>query len=418
MGLIEAIILGVIQGLTEFLPVSSSAHLLILPWIMGWVEPPFVFDMALNIGTLVALFVYFKTDIVDLTKGFLRLLVTRNIKNDTHARISLYVLLGTLPAAIIGFLFERKIETYFHSPYVISFTLIFWGIMLWFVDKNGKKTKKLEDLTFLDAFFVGFAQVLALIPGTSRSGVTMTSALFVSFNKETAARFSFLLSIPITTGATLYKMKDLLNINIDSNVIINFSSGVIASGIVGYLCIAYLIKFLKHNSFAGFAVYRIMLGIFLAFTIPNLLQGKIELDSVNTCFINSNQEKVTRTKNEKYIMVVKGDKVILEPKFLNITSSKLEDLQLTLTIESKLAKQINITPKVEFEINANDFFPENSCNCSKISEISSMGKNYPFIVEISDTAKAGDKIPVNFAITNINGKRLEYNQILKVVNVN
>lgn len=417
MSLIEAIILGILQGLTEFLPVSSSAHLLILPWIMGWVEPPFVFDMALNIGTLAALFIYFRNDISELTKGFLRLLVTRNIKTDTQARLSLYVLLGTIPAAVIGFLFEKKIEAYFHSPYVIAFTLIFWGIMLWFVDKKSKRVKDLEDLTFFDAFFVGFAQVLALIPGTSRSGVTMTSALFANFKKETAARFSFLLSIPITTGATLYKMKDLLNINIDSNVIINFSAGVIASGIVGYLCIAYLIKFLKTNSFAVFAIYRVMLGVFLAFTIPNLLQGKIDLDGMNTCFINSNQEKVTREKTEKYIMVAKGDKVILEPKFTNLTSSKLEDLQLSLTVESTLAKQINISPKVEFEIDALDFFPKAACNCSKVSEISSMGKNYPFIVEISDKAKVGTKIRLTFGITNINGKRLEFEQVLKVVDV-
>lgn len=417
MSLIEAIILGILQGLTEFLPVSSSAHLLILPWVMGWVEPPFVFDMALNIGTLAALFIYFRTDIAELIKGFLRLLMTRNIKTDTHARLSLYVLLGTIPAAVIGFLFEKKIETYFHSPYVIAFTLIFWGIMLWIIDKKSKRIKDLEDLTFFDAFFVGFAQVLALIPGTSRSGVTITSALFANFKKETAARFSFLLSIPITTGATLYKMKDLLNINIDSSVVINFSAGVIASGIVGYLCIAYLIKFLKTNSFAVFAIYRVVLGLFLALTIPNLLQGKIDLEGINTCFINENQEKVIREKTEKYIMVAKGDKIILEPKFTNLTSSKLEGLQLSLTIESKLAKQINISPKVEFEIPALDFFPKENCNCNKVSEISSMGKNYPFIVEVSDKAKAGSKIPLTFGITNINGKRLEFEQVLKVVDI-
>ncbi|MEK7433531.1 MAG: undecaprenyl-diphosphatase UppP [Cyanobacteriota bacterium] len=414
MGIIESIILGIIQGLTEFLPVSSSAHLLMFPWIMGWSQPPFVFDTSLNIGTLIALFIYFRKDISDLIKGFIRLCLIRDIKNDFEARLSLLVLLGTIPAGIIGLVFEKDIETYFYSPYVIVFTLIFWGILLWYADKKGKKNKSIMNLTFVDAFIIGIAQSFALIPGTSRSGVTMTTALFSQFNRESAAKFSFLLSIPITTAATLYKLKDLFRMNITSDLIINFSVGVISSGVIGYLCIAYLLKFLKHNSFAVFGIYRILAGLFLLLLLPTLLQGKIEMKELNTCFINYNQEKVSREKDDHYILVNKGDKVILEPQFENISSSKIDSLELSINIESSYAKQINITQKSELELQPYKIYPEKTMKCNSISEIESMGKSFPFIIEISDKVKSGVKIPITFTMTNLSGKRVDFTQNLKV----
>ncbi|MFN8673871.1 MAG: undecaprenyl-diphosphatase UppP [Candidatus Sericytochromatia bacterium] len=414
MGLLESIILGIIQGLTEFLPVSSSAHLLVFPWLMGWQEPPFVFDTSLHIGTLVALFIYFRTDIKLLIRGFFKLFSKRDIKNDPESKLTLFVLLGSLPAGIIGLLFEKKIEAYLHSPYIIVFTLIIWGILLWYVDKTGKKEINLDKITISSVLFIGFAQALALIPGTSRSGVTMTAALFSKYNRETAAKFSFLLSIPITTGAALYKLKDLFEITLTTDIIINFLAGILSSGIIGYLCIAYLLKFLKNNSFSIFAVYRIIAGLILLVTLPSLLQGKIELKETVSCFISSNQEVVMREKNEKYIFVNKGDKVILEPNFENITSYDLKDLELAISIDSPYAKQININTKSEISIPSLKIYPEKNTKCKSITEIESMGKNFPFIIEIDNKVKSGTKITVNFILTNLSGKKISFPQTLKV----
>lgn len=270
MNLIEAIILGIVQGLTEFLPISSSAHLLIIPWIMGWQEPPFVFDTSLHIGTLVALLVYFRKDVLELLKSFFRILKTKNVKDDKEGKLALLLLVGTIPAGLIGFLFEKMIEEKLHSPYIIVTTLIVLGIFLWIVDVKSKKNRDLEDITLKDALFIGCAQALALIPGTSRSGITMTAALLANFNRETAARFSFLLSIPITAAAALFKLKDLFKIEMTSDLMDDFIAGILVSGLVGFLCIKYLLKYLRTNSFAVFAIYRIIVGIILLYMAPGL----------------------------------------------------------------------------------------------------------------------------------------------------
>lgn len=271
MTLIESIVLGIVQGLTEFLPISSSAHLLMVPWLMGWEQPPFVFDTSLHIGTLIALLIYFREDIFKLTVSFFRVLKTRKI-SDLEEKLSIYILIGSIPAGLVGVLFEKVIEQKFHSPYIIASTLIFLGILLWIIDIFGKKNRNLNDLTFKDALFIGCAQALALIPGTSRSGITMTTALLSSFDRETAARFSFLLSIPITAAAALYKLKDLKEIYSIPHIMDNFIAGVLISGLVGFLCIKYLLKFLRTNSFAVFAIYRIIIGIFLFFVAEGFMK--------------------------------------------------------------------------------------------------------------------------------------------------
>lgn len=406
MTLIESIILGIVQGLTEFLPVSSSAHLLMFPWLMGWSEPPFVFDTSLHIGTLVALFIYFKTDIINLIRGFFKVVRTKDLNADLNGKLSIYVLLGSLPAGLIGVLFEKKIEKYLHSPYVMVVTLIVWGILLWLIDRISKKKKTLKEITVFDAIFIGLSQTLALIPGTSRSGVTMTAALFTNFNRETAARFSFLLSIPITTAAALYKLKDLFKMEITQNVIINFSCGVIVSGIVGYLCIAYLLKFLKTNSFAIFAIYRIIAGIILAITLPNLLQTKLELDRVNICNVNQNND--IKTDND-YIYLKKGDKVKIQPVINNISDTDLKDLEMSISTENSLANIItpnieNISISAKSKLNGNDFICDNIKEDSKMLEL-----------EISSEAKSGSKIPVNITVKNkLTGKRADFLQKIRV----
>ncbi len=276
MSLFEAIILGIVQGLTEFLPISSSAHLLMVPWIAGWTEPPFVFDTSLHIGTLIALLIYFRTDIINLLVSFIRLLKEKNIKENPDGRLAVLIIIGSIPAGLIGFLFENIIEKKLHSPYIIVTTLIVLGIFLWLIDRLSKKTRTLEGITVKDAIVIGIAQAMALIPGTSRSGITMTAALLMNFNRETAARFSFLLSIPITAAAALFKLKDLLKMNMTSEVITNFSVGILVSGIVGFLCIKYLLKFLRTNSFAVFAIYRIIVGLFLLFMAPGIKIENLE----------------------------------------------------------------------------------------------------------------------------------------------
>ncbi|MFN8577178.1 MAG: undecaprenyl-diphosphate phosphatase [Candidatus Sericytochromatia bacterium] len=406
MGLLEAIVLGIVQGLTEFLPVSSSGHLLMVPWIMGWSEPPFVFDTSLHIGTLVALFIYFKNDIYNLLKGFFKVLKTRDLNSDLDGKLSIYVLIGTIPAGLMGLLFEKKIESTLHSPYILVFTLIIWGILLWLVDRTAKKNKTLNDISLKNALFIGVSQALALIPGTSRSGVTMTAALFSNFNRETAARFSFLLSIPITTAAALYKLKDLFKMEITQNVIINFSCGVLVSGIVGYLCIAYLLKFLRTNSFAVFAIYRIFAGIVLAITLPSLLQTKLELSKVNACNINQSIE--LKTDNE-YIYVKKGDKISLQPVIENISDMDLKDLEISVSTENSLAniskaKIDNVSINSKSKLNDNDFI------CDKLKE-----NNEILELDISNEAKIGSKIPVNITVKNkVTGKRADFLQKLRV----
>ncbi len=406
MGLLEAVILGMIQGLTEFLPVSSSAHLLMVPWIMGWAEPPFVFDTSLHIGTLIALFIYFRQDIANLVKGFLNIVKSRDINSDDNGRLSLYVLAGTIPAGVIGLLFEKKIETTLHSPYIIVFTLIIWGILLWFVDIKAKKKRNLKSLGIKDALFIGISQALALIPGTSRSGVTMTAALFSNFDRETSARFSFLLSIPITTAAALYKLKDLVKMEITQSVIINFSCGVVVSGVVGYICIAYLLKFLKSNSFAVFAIYRIISGIVLALTLPNLLQTKIVLDKVNVC--NTVQVTEARTEGE-YIYIKQGESVKMQPVLENISDVDLKDLELEISSENSLAKIV--TNRVEdFSINAKSKNVDSNFICDNIDSTDKMLE-----LKVSDSVNKGTKIPVNIMVKNkITGKRVDFTQKFKV----
>lgn len=267
MNIIESIVLGIVQGLTEFLPISSSAHLLIFPKIMGWEEPPFVFDTSLHLGTLISLLVYFRSDIINLLTSFFRGIKEKSFENNKDGKLALYILLGTIPAGLCGLLFEKIIEQKLHDPKVIVFTLFFLGILLLISDSIGKKTRDFDNLNFKDVILIGIAQAMALIPGTSRSGITMTSALFLNLNRETSARISFLLGIPITAAAALYKLKDLFEMNLDINTISYFSFGVISSAITGFICIKYLLKFLKTNSFMVFGIYRIALSSFLLFLV-------------------------------------------------------------------------------------------------------------------------------------------------------
>jgi undecaprenyl-diphosphatase len=265
MDLTQAITLGAVQGITEFLPISSTAHLILVPWLMGWSDPGASFDVALHLGTLVALLFYFRADWLGLVTSGLGYL-GGNRTNPT-GRLAIYIVLATIPGAAAGALFQHQIETTLRSPLIISVTLILLALVLVVAERVGRHKTDLDHITLPDALAVGFAQALALIPGVSRSGVTITAGLFRGLTRASAARFSFFLSTPIIAGAVAKKFLDIYKEGLPTSDLTPFIAGILVSGIVGYLSIAFLIKYLStHNTYV-FVYYRIALGIlvFVAF---------------------------------------------------------------------------------------------------------------------------------------------------------
>lgn len=259
MDIIQAIILAVVQGFTEFLPISSSGHLVVLPWIFNWEDPGLTFDVALHFGTLIAILIYFWNDIVNIFRSAFK----KEKNSDTERRYSkkfLWILVvATIPGALAGFFFEDFAETIFRSPLLVAGTLITLGLFLYLVDRYCQKNKKIGEISWKEGLFIGFAQALAIIPGVSRSGSTITMGLFLGLNRVSAARFSFLLSAPIIFGASLLKAKEFFSGAIGVIEII----GIIVAAVSGYLAIAGLIKFVESASYKIFFWYRLGLGILL-----------------------------------------------------------------------------------------------------------------------------------------------------------
>jgi len=260
MNLIHALVLGMLQGFTEVLPISSSAHLILLPWFLGWPESGLTFDVALHLGTFIALAAYFRHDIVQLVASFFEALSSRSL--DTPAkRMPFLIIAATLPAAVAGKLFEHKVEEIFRSsPLLIACFLILFGIILGLVDRIGKKQRTLGDIKPGSAMTVGLLQCLALIPGVSRSGITITAGLMLGFTRESAARFSFLLSLPIVAGAALLKLVHLAIHGIPPGEGLAMLVGIIASAATGYISVAFLLKFVQKRSIAPFVWYRLIAG--------------------------------------------------------------------------------------------------------------------------------------------------------------
>lgn len=258
MELFQAFILGMVQGLGEFLPISSSAHLILTPWLFKWPDQGLAFDVALHWGTLLAVVTYFSWDIWLLIKGFFYTLrkSTRNFSADIYQKLSWLIIVATIPAAIIGKLLEHKIETAFRNPLLIAVTLAAVGIILLFVDKWGTKHKDLSHISWLNALLIGLSQAVALIPGVSRSGSTMIAGLAQGINRQDAAKFSFLMSIPIILGAGLLKLPDIANIQNHGQLIVGF----ISSAVFGFLAIKYLLRYISSHSFALFVWYRLGLA--------------------------------------------------------------------------------------------------------------------------------------------------------------
>lgn len=283
--ILRAIVLGIVQGLTEFLPISSSAHLIIVPWLFGWEPFGLSFDVATHLGTLMAVLVYFRYDLIAMIRGVLTSLPELRrgrLPDDQMGRLGLFIAAATIPAAIAGFLFESAIDDYFHSDpvsatamVVLALLLIGMGILLGIADRVGQRRagRGLQQVTFRTALLVGFAQMLAIVPGVSRSGSTITAGLFAGLERATAARFSFLLGVPIILGAGLKEMVSLFSDGVPANERGVFIAGVLTAAVVGYFAIAVLIRYLQRHSTDIFVIYRVVIGLGLLVLIAAGFRG-------------------------------------------------------------------------------------------------------------------------------------------------
>ena len=252
MGIFEAIVLGIVQGLTELLPISSSGHLALIPWIFNW-NIPESFDVALHFGTLLAIGIFFFKDWIELIKGGYKQVV--NKEKSTEGKMFWYLVIATIPGGIIGFILDKVAgDTLTQLPLLIASALIIMGIILYIVDKRAPTKTEFEQMSFKQTFLIGLSQALAFIPGVSRSGITMTTGRMLGVSRESTAKYTFLLSTPIVLAATVFKLKDFV-FNIP------FFVGVFVSFIVGLFVIKFLMEYLKKGSFKIFAIYRVLVGI-------------------------------------------------------------------------------------------------------------------------------------------------------------
>jgi undecaprenyl-diphosphatase len=279
MNVLQAVILGIIQGLTEFIPISSSAHLIIVPWLFGWEDKllnSLTFDVALHLGTLVAVLAFFAQDWVRLVKAGLASVVERRIGGDPDRKMAWFLIIGTIPGAIVGLLAEKKIEELFHQPgaahqgpalIAMAVIIALLGALLLMAERLARHVRTMEQISLKDILLIGLAQALAIFPGVSRSGSTITAGLALGLKRETAARFSFLLSAPIIAGAGA---KSLLSIFSDIQAhglatfdTVAFASGFVAAAASGYVCIKYLLRFLLKHPTTIFVFYRWALAVLI-----------------------------------------------------------------------------------------------------------------------------------------------------------
>ncbi|AYA63229.1 undecaprenyl-diphosphate phosphatase [Alteromonas sp. RKMC-009] len=260
MTLFEIIILALIQGITEFLPISSSGHLLLPAELLGWDSQGLAFDVAVHVGSLLAVMVYFRQEIAQMTVAWLTRGFTKN--QNTDSKLAWYVILATIPAVLVGLALDDWIEMNARTALVIAATTIIFGLLLWYADVKATHTQSLENITMKQAIIIGLAQVMALIPGTSRSGITMTAGLMLGLDRESCARFSFLLSIPVILGAGTLKTFDL----VQATTAVDWSAllyGAAFSFISAYLCIFLFLSWISRIGMLPFVIYRMILGAVL-----------------------------------------------------------------------------------------------------------------------------------------------------------
>jgi undecaprenyl-diphosphatase len=261
----EALLLGIVQGLTEFLPISSSGHLILVPWLQDYTflqeNDAFnkTFDVALHAGTLVAALAYFRVEVVVLLRGFIQAVRQREIRT-SEQRLSVAIAIGTVPAVIVGGLGSGFIDEHLGEPWMIAIQLILFAVLLEYADRMPER-KRLREASLRDGWYIGLAQVLALAPGTSRSGITITAGRWLGLDRDSAARFSFLLLIPAVFGATLYKAASAVSEGLPSGVAGPMVVGTVAAAISGYLAISFLLRLVRTTSYRPFVLYRYAVGV-------------------------------------------------------------------------------------------------------------------------------------------------------------
>ena len=266
MTILQAIILGIVQGLTEFLPISSSGHLIIVPWLFNWhflLDNPDLnktFDVALHLGTFVAVLVYFWREVVKLIGAWARSLARRTLA-DPEAKLAWLLLVSTIPAGILGVALESFIEDRLGKPWIIAITMIVFALVMYAIDHVAKLDRDLDALTWTDSILIGVAQAFALCPGVSRSGITMMTGLALRLDRESAARYSFLLSIPVIGGAAAFKAAEIAKNGLPSGTAMPFAVGILSAAVSGFAAIWFVLDYLKRNNFNLFVIYRIVVGI-------------------------------------------------------------------------------------------------------------------------------------------------------------
>jgi undecaprenyl-diphosphatase len=262
LSFLEAVLLGLIQGITEFLPISSTAHLRVIPALAGWNDPGAAFSAVIQLGTLLAVLIYFRNDIIRLFRAFISGLVTGKPFENADSRLAWWVLLGTIPVVVAGLLLKHPIETSFRSLYVIAGSMFLLAVLLIAAEKLSSFRRPMEDIKWWEAFIVGIAQACALIPGSSRSGTTITASMFLGLTREAAARFSFLLSIPAVTASGLYELYELRH-ELAGSLGFDLIAATLVAAVSGYLAITFLLRYLRTHSTYIFIWYRIVLAIII-----------------------------------------------------------------------------------------------------------------------------------------------------------
>jgi len=267
MPLFQAVILALVQAFTEFLPVSSTAHLVLFPWLLHWPDPGEAFDVALHAGTLLAVILYFFKEwltllVCGLGGSYPKSAPAEEIAQ--HRRMFWYMVVGTIPGGILGKLFDKQIEEHLRTPAIIGVSMILVALLMWWADSRATQARKLEQSNLGDAIGIGVAQAVALWPGVSRSGITITAGLFRNFTREAATRFSFLLSAPLIAGAVAAKLPGLIKVHKAGGLDLPLSTlavSILISGVVGYVVIAFFLRYLQTRTLKVFVVYRIVFGI-------------------------------------------------------------------------------------------------------------------------------------------------------------
>lgn len=276
MSILHAVILGIVQGLSEFLPISSSGHLIIVPWLFGWndfannVAAERAFDTALHLGTLIAVLFYLRSELRLYVHDGLRAVYVPSMRESVHGRLAWFFVLSSIPAAIVGGIGDAWITKHLGAPWLIASSLLFFGVFLLWADRQSGN-RNVESFTVRDAVTLGVAQILALNPGTSRSGITITAARRQGFSRDAAARVSFLMGVPVISGAVAYKLLKLVSDGIPNGLIVPILVGILASGISGWIAMWGMIRLLRTRSFTPFVMYR----VFAALVIFGLLASNL-----------------------------------------------------------------------------------------------------------------------------------------------